>query len=88
MNNKKKYSTIDDVMLTRVDNNCEVSLEVGRTKEKRTFSELVEDITEILSEYEGEALADIYEKVSGKKCTYSEDSIFEVENKKDSDGLS
>ena len=42
MNNKKKYSTIDDVMLTRVDNNCEVSLEVGRTKEKRTFSELVE----------------------------------------------
>lgn len=46
--------------------------------EKRTFSELIEDITEVLSEYDGESLAELAGTILAKEIEYTEDSLFEI----------
>ena len=46
--------------------------------EERSFAELIEDMNEVLAEFDGDALAEIAESVLGKKVEYTEDSIFKV----------
>lgn len=51
--------------------------------EKRSFSELTEDINEFLSEMSCDSLAELYEQLSGnKKCEFnSEEETFEITEK-------
>ena len=49
--------------------------------EQRTFSELIEDITEVLVEYSGESLAEVAMGIfAGKSVIYDDDSIFTIED--------
>ena len=49
------------------------------SKETRSFSEIIEDISSVLAECDGDYLAGIAGNVLGKSVEYHGDSIFEVE---------
>tara|TARA_R100000951_G_scaffold101420_1_gene92981 strand:+ start:41264 stop:41416 length:153 start_codon:yes stop_codon:yes gene_type:complete len=49
--------------------------------EQRTFSELIEDITEVLGNYDVDGLAEIAREVLYKDVEYTGDSLFTVKDK-------
>jgi hypothetical protein len=49
--------------------------------ETRSFSEVIEDINDTLSEMSGEDLADLANKILSATYTYEGDSIFTVKSK-------
>jgi hypothetical protein len=53
--------------------------EIIMAKETRTFSEVVEDISTVLAETDGEFLAEQAEGILGKKVEYMGDGFFEIE---------
>jgi hypothetical protein len=50
-----------------------------------TFNDVADDIREVLSEMDGEAIAEAYNEICAKKIRYVEDSIWEETGENDND---